>query len=236
MSLKLFFFSILTLISLSASAQIANDIIGTWQLRWLSNGGGPITNVGNLKRFKMYTPGVFSVIEMLPGNSMITTTLFGRYELKDSLYTEQVFNSNRPNGGLLGGPYDFVLEFRGTDTLFQIGSMNGVKSTECWVRMTGNTTDNNAGFLRPLYILENTGEEILSGVDGISHIPQIAVKSITVVKEDGVRLYGPRGRAGVIYFKIADDRLEEVLKLIKTAKIKRMDEIEDVPIKNTDVW
>ena len=233
---RLLTFASALLLFLSVQGQDTKTILGTWKIKNFQYGNHPNNNEANtsFKKFKSYTPTHFIVIEIDSKTNVTTTSIFGTYEIKNGIYTEKILNVNRESAGMIGQSFSFTLDFDGNDKMHSTGSFNGMKSSELWVRVSekdqeAEPMDEEASTLlnpdmtkrKPLYVIKGNGKTSIlnlekSSESPLSLIPQKDITAIQVLKDaTALELYKEPGRYGVIIIEVTDEKVEEILQVLK---------------------
>lgn len=92
----------------------------------------------NFKRYKIFTPTHFTVINVDSKTNITTTSIFGTYTLSENNYTEKILHVNKESSKMIGSEFTFQLKFQGSDLLSQVGGFNGMKTDETWSRIKMN--------------------------------------------------------------------------------------------------
>lgn len=221
-----------------SKAQQAN-LTGTWKITNFKYGDNAESTDkdSRIKKYKLYTPTHFAVIETDSVTKITTTSIFGTYSIKDSIYTEHILNVNRESAAMIGMSFNFTIHFEGPDKLRQTGAFNGMKSAELWTRLTD---PGNAGQLlqgkstltwnqiadgevkSPLYFINDGGKNIALkkiSISPLQIIKQNQIASLEVVKgQNALDLFGEQAKNGAIIITLKEGALEQVQNALKAHK------------------
>ena len=215
----------------------AAKIIGIWELTKFIYGNNPNNNEqhSSYKKFKLFTPTHFTVIEIDPNTNITNTSILGTYSLNNGIYIEKILNVNRESSGMIGLSFSFTLAFEGNDKMFQIGGFNGMKTSEMWTRVgIGNDPEQifqgestsvvRVPDQRMLYII-NTPDKQIEVIpnpeypDPLSSIPQKGIASIEVLKDKtATERFGEKGKYGVVIITTKEGYLDDFLTKLKKQK------------------
>ena len=123
--------------SISIAQTDSVSLTGTWELSNYVYGDHDATTPiqSNFKRYKVFTPTHFTVINVDSESNITTTSIFGTYTLSGNNYTEKILHVNKESSKMIGSEFSFQLKFQGGDMLSQVGGFNGMKTDETWMRV-----------------------------------------------------------------------------------------------------
>jgi hypothetical protein len=129
---------------LNVQGQDAKKLLGTWEIKSFQYSDDPNNNEKNtpFRKYKTYSPTNFIVTEIDNRTNITTTSIFGTYEIKDGIYTENIRSVSSKSAGMIGHSFSFTLAFEDNDKFLSTGSFNGMKTSELWVRVKN---DNETG-------------------------------------------------------------------------------------------
>jgi hypothetical protein len=119
--------------SFGVKAQINSDkLVGTWELLEYSYDSNTVVpQLQGFKRFKLYTPTHFAVIEVNLETSKVTTSFLGTYTLIDGAYAEHiVYSSNSTIKS--GSNYLANVSFDTDEAMAMVATLNGLPMDERW--------------------------------------------------------------------------------------------------------
>ncbi|MFD2143938.1 hypothetical protein [Mucilaginibacter antarcticus] len=133
---------LIVLSSFVVKAQLNSDkLIGTWELSEFSyNGNNVVPQIHGIKRYKLYTPTHFTVLEINLQTKVITTSFLGTYTLIDSNYAERIIYSSGPQVKA-GGNYLAKVSFDNEDTMVMVAKLNGLPMDERWKKAKSDPFD-----------------------------------------------------------------------------------------------
>ncbi|MGV8878426.1 MAG: hypothetical protein ACOH2A_05290 [Sphingobacteriaceae bacterium] len=219
----------------NVQGQDVKKLLGTWEIKKFqySNDANNNKRDTSFRKYKSYTTTNFIVTKIDNRTNITTTSIFGTYEIKDSIYTEKILSVNLESAEMIGLTFSFTLTFENDDIMSAIGSINGMKTSEIWQRLKNNPKpeqllqggteslfDGEIKRLKvPLCVIKN-GDKYIS----LKSDPKIVltligpkdIESLQVVKnEAALKLLGEPGRNGVLIVVLRAGKLASVLELLK---------------------
>jgi hypothetical protein len=220
-------FTLSLLLFLSVKSQNLTELSGTWKISKFQYGNHPNNNERNTPfiKYKSYTPTHFIVTEIDSASGITTTSIFGTYEIKDSVYTETIMHVNRESAVMIGKTFSFKLKFDDENTMTSAGSFNGMTTFELWKRVPAHNKPVTPLFPEPrypLYVLANGDEktrlEAVKDRTILSLIPQHTISAVEILKDEkATSQYGDAGKNGVIIISILPAHRDAVDKILKDA-------------------